>query len=121
MAKGLGKTELLGVILLVALIVAITGGAVLLKNCSGPEERPALPVKVDVIDSSVQSSAEESSAGHSGKSTKKSGGRKRAASKSSSSSGSFRTSVERPDPFLDTIPLDWDNLEDWEEPATPFY
>ena len=111
MGKGLTKTELTGIILLGILITVITGSAVLMKNCTGLQQQPALPPRIEVIDSS-SNNKEYTPSGRQPvkKSKKKSGARKKGATGSSSKSNSSpKAGVERPDPFLDTIPTEWDD------------
>ena len=135
MGKGLNKSELTGLILLALLIAAITVLAVLMKDCGGEERvQPGYPAPAEVVQPASadgencnyeKSSRSSGSKGSNGRARKSSGGRKSSAagskssgkSSSKSSSSVSRVAPERPDPFLDTIPLDWD---DWEEPVTPF-
>ena len=123
MKKGLDKTELTGIILLVLLIAAVTGCALLLKDCRGEEpDSPVYPNGIEVVDSSSpgQDVKEYTPSGKSTRKSagKKSGGGKKSAARKSSSSPKSKSAApkvveERPDPFLDTIPLEWDDPEEF--------
>lgn len=126
MGKGLNKTELTGIILLVVLIALITGVALTMRTCEGvrsPGETPNLP-KVEVTDSSSvgrdadYDEEEEGSGRKKGKGRKSSGRKKSSVRKSSSGKGSSsgrssstKEEFVREDPFTDTIPIEWDELE----------
>lgn len=139
MKKGLNRAELTGLLLLVVLIAVITVLAVVMKDCGG-ESGSMLPSGADVdVVQPVNGSSEEDgvtgegrvsrnpnyspSTGRNNKKTgagKKSGTRSSNRSSSSSKSSGAGKTVERPDPFLDTVPLEWNDWDDWEEPATPY-
>lgn len=124
MGKGLNKTELTGIILLVVLIALITGVALTMRTCDGVRqagETPDAP-KVEVTDSSSPGQEadyeEEGSGRKKGKGRKSSSGRKKSSGKKSSSGkghssgkSSAREEFVREDPFTDTIPLEWDEPE----------
>ena len=119
MKRGLNRTELLGIIMLAILIAGITLVALLVKDCSGNNpESPDYPPQIEVVDPSAPSQdfndytpRKKSSSGRS--SHKKTGGRKKSAAGSSSSrSSSTRGEQSRIDPFSDTIPLDWEEVEE---------
>ena len=127
MGKGLNKTELTGIILLVVLIALITGVALTMRTCEGvrsPGETPNIP-KVEVTDSSSvgrdsdYDEEEEGSGRKKGKGRKSSSGRKKSSGRKSTSgkgsssgrSSSTKEEFVREDPFMDTIPIEWDEPE----------
>lgn len=101
MKNPLGKTELLGLILLAAIIVAITGCGFLLKGCQGSVQEHPAEVEIIVLDT-VAAPASTSTAvkktSDQKEKQKKSRRKKSAAKKSKSIPAPAR------DPFRDTIP-----------------
>ena len=99
MKNPLGKTELLGLILLAALIVAITGCAFLLKGCQGSVQDDPAEVEIIVLDTvAAPASTSEKKTSDQKENQKKSRRKKSAAKKSKSIPAPAR------DPFSDTIP-----------------
>lgn len=120
MGNGLNRTELTGLILLAVIVIVITGSAIWLKGCGSPSESDPLngnPEILMVDSSDMEVDGSRQGYQNNGRTGRKKSGRSRSATRNSSRSGNGKNTVERSDPFLDTIPLDWD---DWEEPVTPF-
>ena len=118
MSKGLNKTELTGLLLLAILIVAVTACAFFLKGCDGNgSDQTEYPVQV--VDSLTPGSdyydttPRKNTSGRS--SRKKSGGRKKsAAGKASPGRAGQKGTPVLTDPFADTIPLEWDDPEEFD-------
>lgn len=97
MGKGLSKTELTGLILLALIVVAVTGGSLLLKSCQ-PQVQSSME-NLEVIDSVKDEKSSPAS------SSKKPGARKKKSRKRKSATPKSPKIIPvRPDPFADTIP-----------------
>ena len=121
MKSRLSKTELTGLILLALLVIAITGGAILMKGCSEEQGEQQEVPREDVRIIGAEDEEEEGGYGYDrGKTSRRKGGRKasgrRSTSKGSASQRGGKTqktksqnSVELYDPFSDTIPMEEDD------------
>lgn len=99
MKKGLGKTELTGLILLAILIVGITGCALLLRERSAPKEfHPEPDLKTELLDTLPQNDQAKKRSGKNQKPKTKKTSKKKGSKK--------KAAPLRKDPFADTIPVD---------------
>lgn len=100
MKNALSKTELTGLFLLAILVVAITGGAFLLKGCNEAKLPPPDPnLKVESVDTSAPEVKEEE-----GKKKREKKKKKKGRQSKSSASRSGRETRPARDPFSDTVP-----------------
>lgn len=121
MKGSLSKTELAGILLLAFLIVAITGSSIVFRNCAGENREDGETMIMEASDASkaFDDDSDDSDGESRRKGSKKKSGRKGSSKKSSGRAGSSKSArenavVERPDPFADTIPLDW--VDDFQAP-----
>lgn len=106
MKKGLNKTEVTGLMLLVVLIVVITGSGILLKNCRrSSDPKPSEGLQVEIIDSVKEAapSPEEKFTDRKNKESKKEA-KKKNSSRSRKKAARTKAVKERKNPFTDTIP-----------------